>query len=60
MTTSLVGTLATIHKGRFKPSDFQFLARVQIDPYIVAVRSESPFKSLKDLAAHAKANPGKG
>lgn len=59
VTTSLVGTLATIHKGRFKPSDFQFLIRVQTDPYIVAVRSDSRFKSLKDLIAYAKANAGK-
>lgn len=59
VTTSLVGTLATIHKGRFKPSDFQFLARVQIDPYVVAVRSDSRFKNLKDLITYAKANPGK-
>lgn len=59
VTTSLVGTLATIHKGRFKPSDFQFLVRVQIDPYIIAVRGDSRFKTLKELIAYAKANPGK-
>jgi tripartite-type tricarboxylate transporter receptor subunit TctC len=59
VTASLVGTLATIHKDRFKPSDFRFLARVQIDPFVVATRSDSRFKELKDLIAYARANPGK-
>ena len=30
-----------------------------IDPEVIYTRTESPFKSLSDVVAHAKANPGK-
>ena len=32
---------------------------VFIDPEVIYTRTESPFKSLSDVVAHAKANPGK-
>jgi tripartite-type tricarboxylate transporter receptor subunit TctC len=32
---------------------------VFIDPEVLYVRAESPFKNLNDVIAHAKANPGK-
>jgi len=42
----------------FKPSDFQMLARGEVDPYAVIVSGNSQFKSLKDLIAYAKAHTG--
>ena len=38
---------------------FELLGNVIDDPCNFSVHSESEFKSLKDLAAYAKANPGK-
>lgn len=35
------------------------IALVSADPTVLVVRSESPYKTLKDLIAGAKANPGK-
>ena len=35
------------------------IAIVFIDPEVIYTRAESPFKSLGDVIAHAKANPGK-
>ena len=35
------------------------IALVSADPTVLVVRSESPYKTLKDLIAAAKANPGK-
>lgn len=56
------GQLATLQaelKGQFKFEDFEFLANVQMEPYAIAVKSDSPFKTLKDMIDYAKANPGK-
>jgi tripartite-type tricarboxylate transporter receptor subunit TctC len=35
------------------------IALVSADPTVLVVRSESPYRSVKDLVAAAKANPGK-
>lgn len=35
------------------------IAIVFLDPEVIYARSESPFRSLNDVIAHAKANPGK-
>ena len=51
----------TYHTGVL-PFDYQsFLpvARVQIETPILFVRSEAPWKTLRDIVQHAKANPGK-
>jgi len=51
----------TYHTGVL-PFDYQsFLpvARVQIETPLLFVRSEAPWKSLRDIVQHAKANPGK-
>ncbi len=42
----------------FKPTDFQMIARGEIDPFAIIVKGDSPFKSLKDLIGYAKAHPG--
>ena len=35
------------------------IARVLADPGVLCVRSDSPYKSVKELLAAIKANPGK-
>ena len=39
--------------------DFNYLARTSGQTFGIAVLPQSKFKSLKDMVAHAKANPGK-
>ena len=39
--------------------DLTYIARTSGQTFGIAVQSSSPFKTLKDLVAHAKANPGK-
>ena len=51
----------TYHTGML-PFDYQaFLpvARVQIETPLLFVRSEAPWKTLRDIVQHAKSNPGK-
>jgi tripartite-type tricarboxylate transporter receptor subunit TctC len=44
---------------KFGPQDFDMLARMEQHIYALAVRSDSPFKTYKDVIAYAKANPNK-
>jgi tripartite-type tricarboxylate transporter receptor subunit TctC len=46
-------------KGYPPVDSFDPLCISAIDPMILAVSMDSPFKTAKDLIAHAKANPGK-
>jgi tripartite-type tricarboxylate transporter receptor subunit TctC len=41
------------------PDDVRPVIGVASLPYVVAVRSESPWQTFKDMIAYAKANPGK-
>ena len=43
---------------RYRPLDFTFICNVVEDANCFYVRAESPFKSLQDLVAAAKARPG--
>jgi tripartite-type tricarboxylate transporter receptor subunit TctC len=43
----------------FELSDFAPIALVTADPTVLVVRSDGPYKTLKDLVEAAKANPGK-
>jgi tripartite-type tricarboxylate transporter receptor subunit TctC len=52
-TTYHSGTLSFDYKA------FEPVARVTIENPAIAVRTNSPFKTLKDLVDYAKANPGK-
>ncbi len=45
--------------GSAKPDDFKVVAVTQDSPSMLFVPQDSPFKSIKDLLEHAKANPGK-
>ena len=40
-------------------SDFQMLSQLILYPFVLAVRQDHPLKSMADLIAYAKANPGK-
>ena len=42
----------------FAPTDFTPILRIQVDPFLVAVREESPFQTLGDLFAAARERPG--
>jgi tripartite-type tricarboxylate transporter receptor subunit TctC len=47
-------------KVTFDPSkDFTYIAGLTAYTFGVVVKSDSPWKTFKDLIAHAKANPGK-
>jgi tripartite-type tricarboxylate transporter receptor subunit TctC len=46
-------------QAQFTINDFTYLCQVVNDPQTVTVRKDSPFKSVKALFDHAKANPGK-
>lgn len=39
--------------------DFTILTILELNPYVFLVRSDSPYKNLKELAEAIKANPGK-
>ncbi|MBV8029914.1 MAG: tripartite tricarboxylate transporter substrate binding protein [Betaproteobacteria bacterium] len=44
---------------QLKPSDFTPIGLVNSDPAGLSVRSDAPYKSVKDVLAAVKANPGK-
>ena len=46
-------------KAAFARKDFMPVAAHVTDPLAIAVRADSPYKSIKDLVEAAKANPGK-
>jgi len=46
-------------QAKFTRKDFKLVANVALDPVSILVKADSPYKSLKDLVAAAKANPGK-
>ena len=57
------GQFAALHtqlKKDFNIGEFDFLYNVQVDPYALVVRSDSPFKTVKDMVEYAKKNPDKG
>lgn len=58
-TPTQIGAMESNLKGKYKIDDFAWICRVQIDPYIIVVRSDSPWKTLKDLVEYAKQNPNK-
>lgn len=59
-SNSLATNAALFNKLSFNPAtDFAPVARIGEASLVVVVPAKSPFKSLKDLVAQAKAQPGK-
>jgi len=48
-----------VGKPQYGYDDLMALARASITPHLLAARADAPFKTLAELIAHAKANPGK-
>src|SRR5262245_11024946 len=46
-------------KPSFELTDFAPIALITADPTVLVVRTDSPYHTLKDFVAAAKANPGK-
>lgn len=61
MSTYIADTLATVVSGsaRHKITDLEWITRTQLVPSYFFVKTDSPFKTIKDLLQHAKDNPGK-
>jgi putative tricarboxylic transport membrane protein len=53
-TRSQMIALNTELKGQFKLDDFEFLAQMQGDPYVLAVKSDSGMETLDDFVEAAK------
>jgi putative tricarboxylic transport membrane protein len=45
--------------GRLSIDDFKYVSRVVRDPFVMLVRQDSPYKTLEDLVAAARANASK-
>lgn len=50
---------ATDSKTPYRLSDFTQLALLEINPYVCAVKGDSPYASMKDLVEAIRAQPGK-
>jgi tripartite-type tricarboxylate transporter receptor subunit TctC len=57
ITSALITALHGDLKKDFSIDNFEFLVHVQREPFCIAVKSESPFKTLKDMIDYAKKNP---
>jgi len=57
ITSALITALHGDLKKDFSIDNFEFLAHVQKESFCIAVRSDSPFKTLKEMIDYAKKNP---
>jgi len=57
--SSVVTYLDPARKATYTRKSFELLALHVIDPGVIAVKKDSPFKTLKDVVEAAKANPKK-
>lgn len=57
VTSALITALHGDLKKNFSFDQFEFIANVQQEPFCFAVKSDSPFKTLKDMIEFAKKNP---
>ena len=48
-----------IAKLPYEHKDFAPITRIGMPPNVIAVHPSTPFKTIKDMVAYAKANPGK-
>ncbi|MBN2570142.1 MAG: tripartite tricarboxylate transporter substrate binding protein [Deltaproteobacteria bacterium] len=58
-TTSSMPIAMAEGKLPFTPDQFTYLMRIQQEPFLIAVLTESPFNDLNDMMDYAKKNPGK-
>ena len=56
-TSSGVVSMAAGHIP-FTPDQFTYIERIQVDPYLIAVRADSPFEDLMEFFAYAASHPG--
>ncbi|QGP94026.1 Tripartite tricarboxylate transporter family receptor [Neomoorella glycerini] len=59
VTASQIAALQSELKKDFSIDDFEFIANVQKEPYAIAVKANSSFKTMHDVIDFAKKNPGK-
>jgi tripartite-type tricarboxylate transporter receptor subunit TctC len=61
LATYIQDTLMTIPMGlaRYQIGDFEWVTRTQVADSFLFVKADGPFKTIEELFAHAKANPGK-
>ncbi len=59
MVTREVAILPLLGQAPFKTLDFRFIGNVNVDPEVVVVSPDSPYKTIEDLIAAMKASPGK-
>jgi tripartite-type tricarboxylate transporter receptor subunit TctC len=52
-------SLSMMSRLPYEHKDFAPITRIGMPPNIIMVHPSTPFRSIKDLAAYAKANPGK-
>jgi tripartite-type tricarboxylate transporter receptor subunit TctC len=52
-------SLSMIEKLPYENKDFAPITRIGMPPNIIIVHPSTPFKSIKELVAYAKSNPGK-
>ncbi len=57
--SAVVSYLDPARKATYTRKDFELLALHVIDPGLMAVKKDSPFKTVKDLVEAARANPKK-
>lgn len=58
-TPSIVMVKMLRNNVPYEMSDFEPIANIQLDPVVLVVQADSPYKTLADFVAAAKKNPGK-
>ncbi|MES2187130.1 MAG: tripartite tricarboxylate transporter substrate binding protein [Pseudomonadota bacterium] len=58
-TGTLYGIDQYLYKVKYKTSDFTPLMRLTVSPLVLAVNPRLPVKNVAELAAYARAHPGK-
>lgn len=59
MVTREVSMLPLLGQAPFKTMDFKFVGNINVDPEVIVVAADSKYKTIEDLIAAMKANPGK-
>lgn len=57
LTPSQIGMWNSNLKEQFKVDSYSYVSGVQIDPYVIVVHADSPYKTLQDLVEAMKAKP---